>query len=235
MTLPHFMIEEDVWLGKILKQKAFRLKKKPHASVTLGKKPGFYYAKVPTSDIRSVQALQRAGFYVVDTNVTYERLSVSSRSPATRKGLQIRLAQDADYQTAQDIAARCFHTSRFHLDPGIKRELAHRIKREWVRSYARGLRGDALMVAEWKGRIVGFLALISSPKEKVQTVDLIGIAPEYQRQGFAQALLERWMTNSKRFEHLRVGTQVANTVSVRLYEKLGFRLRESAYVLHAHL
>ena len=34
---------------------------------------------------------------------------------------------------------------------------------------------------------------------------------------------------------LRVGTQVANVPSLRLYENCGFRVAESAYVLHGHL
>jgi hypothetical protein len=33
---------------------------------------------------------------------------------------------------------------------------------------------------------------------------------------------------------MRVGTQIANIPSLRLYERLGFTMAESAYVLHAH-
>ena len=33
---------------------------------------------------------------------------------------------------------------------------------------------------------------------------------------------------------LRVGTQAANTPSVRLYESLGFRLSQAQFVLHHH-
>jgi len=40
--------------------------------------------------------------------------------------------------------------------------------------------------------------------------------------------------SEKGYTTLRVGTQVANIPSTRLYEKAGFRLRASHYVLHAH-
>ena len=34
---------------------------------------------------------------------------------------------------------------------------------------------------------------------------------------------------------LRVGTQVANLPSISLYEKCGFHVAETTYVLHAHV
>jgi dTDP-4-amino-4,6-dideoxy-D-galactose acyltransferase len=59
-----------------------------------------------------------------------------------------------------------------------------------------------------------------------------------QRQGrglgetLTQAFAARW---ASRAERLRVGTQLANTAALRLYERLGFRVAEASYVLHAHV
>ena len=36
------------------------------------------------------------------------------------------------------------------------------------------------------------------------------------------------------FEYIRVGTQLANVPSLRLYEKLGFYIVDAAYVFHYH-
>jgi len=50
-----------------------------------------------------------------------------------------------------DIAESAFVYSRFHLDPLVPKELANRVKREWIANYVRRQRGERLLVAEVDG------------------------------------------------------------------------------------
>lgn len=69
-------------------------------------------------------------------------------------------------------------------------------------------------------------------------IDLIAVAPQVARQGLAQEMIAFIAANGTGDGHrpsgLRVGTQAANTPSVRLYESLGFRLVKAQFVLHHH-
>lgn len=191
-----------------------------------------YYAKVGTDEIDAVRVLGAAGFYVVDASVTLE----ARRTPAPRAAAGVRVVDAAPAHEAAvlDIAETCFRYSRFHLDPAVPRILANRIKREWIASYFRGLRGDRLFVALADERPAGFLAALT-PDARTARIDLIGVAEAASRRGIGAALVSSF-TNQYGRTHscLEVATQLANVPSLRLYASCGFVVAASQYVLHLH-
>jgi ribosomal protein S18 acetylase RimI-like enzyme len=200
--------------------------------------PGFYHAKVSTRDIALLRDLQARGFYVVDTNVTFERAPGLLGGPPSSGNVTVRNAAPRDTDEVLDIAATCFVYTRFHLDPQVSNEAANAIKREWIANYANGSRGEELLVAELDGKVAGFLAVLRghSPAPGDRIIDLIGVAQDCQGRGVGKALVRHFVEASQgRCALLRVGTQVANIPSIRLYEQSGFRLAGSNYVLHAHV
>ncbi len=194
--------------------------------------PGFYWAKVEVDDVARVRDLSGSGFYVVDTNVALEwtRPAQQSRTAA----VQIAPAQPGQHDALLQLAGICFRYSRFHLDPEIGAEVADRVKREWVRSHLTGSRGLELLAASEEGVTVGFLAVTESGDARA--IDLVGVAPAAQGRGIGGALVaafvERHGDGGRR---LLVGTQLANLPSLRLYERVGFRLHSARYVLHRHV
>jgi ribosomal protein S18 acetylase RimI-like enzyme len=244
-------IEPDAWLAEVLGHPAFRVywpapptdlsagAEAPRAALA-GSPAGsaFYYAKVPARGVDQVRALCSLGFAVVDVNVSFERSPDAHTGLPTRPWIQVRDMRPADHADVLDIAGHCFTYSRFHLDPFIAREQANGVKREWVRNYILGRRGERVLVAEWDGAPVGFLAVLAAdvPGRSCRVIDLIGVAPERQGRGVGRALVDHFIrAYAGGCDRLRVGTQVANTPSARLYEGCGFRLADSAYVLHAHV
>lgn len=194
--------------------------------------PVFAYAKVDTGDVASLWALNEHGFRVVDAALTLEG---SARIDAS--GNNLRLAGPDDRDPVGAIAASSFRYSRFHIDPLIPLEMAHALKAEWATNFFKGTRGDGMVVAERDGRVVGFTQLMWQTPE-VLVIDLIGVEPAHQGQGIGRAMIGyAWRHGTgdhRRPSKIRVGTQVANTPSIRLYESLGFRLMASQYVLHFH-
>jgi hypothetical protein len=150
-----------------------------------------YFTKIDTAEVRTLRALAEAGLYVVDVSVTFrlDARRVEGVAPAdaagghqTVAGLVVAEVQPDQHEAVLDIAASSFRFSRFHLDPLM--DGANRIKREWVRSYLRGVRGDRLFAASLNGRTVGFLAALTATLEDRPTamIDLIGVEPSVQRQ-----------------------------------------------------
>jgi ribosomal protein S18 acetylase RimI-like enzyme len=198
------------------------------AIVAAQKRPVFLYARVPTGSVAALRDLEGLGFALVDTNVIFERPAVGVRvtSATTRQ------ARPEDRGAVMELAARGFSHSRLHLDPAIARDVADRSRAEWAGNFFAGRRGDHMIVAEADGVLAGFAQLLG-PRDSVVTIDLIGVAAPYRRRGIAAALIAA-SGKIAGAQTLRVGTQIANTPSLRLYETLGFRIVETHYVLHYH-
>jgi ribosomal protein S18 acetylase RimI-like enzyme len=195
------------------------------------KKQLFAYAKVPVHSIASIAFLEDLGFHLVDTNITFEKHI--GPTPAAAGPCTIRSASNADEVQTVALASRAFRYSRFHLDHHLAEGIADRIKAQWVKSYFAGQRGDAMIVAETERTIIGFLQLIQNNDESV-TIDLIGVDTTQRRRGIASALISFAEAQFPAARRLRVGTQLANSPSLKLYEHLGFRLCDSQYVFHFH-
>lgn len=237
-------IEADKWLGDVLERPAFRVA--PAAPSAPGARPlhaharaspgAFYYAKVATSDVAAARALARAGMFVVDVNVTLEWDPSAPRRLAST-GVDVHALRPGEENEVVAIAGRAFEQSRFHLDPDLAPELAHRVKREWVANYARGQRGDRLFVASDGRRPVGFLAALatSSAQGSSAVIDLVAVDASARGAGYGRALVDAFVQHyGPTHATLRVGTQAANHGSLALYQGSGFVVRETQYVLHMH-
>lgn len=236
-------MEPDAWLAGLWNRPVFRLV--PGAepdgarAVIAGawpSGPAFVYAKVPADRSPCVAGLESLGFHAVDVNITLDR-EPGAVPPHTLADLEIDDARASDEAAVLDVAGSCFRYSRFHLDPRVPAELANRIKREWMANYFRRVRGEALLVARLRGAAVGFLAILSSAVAggRASVIDLVGVSASAQGRGIGRALVEAFIGRGMgRCDTLRVGTQVANIPSLRLYEQCGFKVAESTYVLHGH-
>ncbi len=240
-------IQEDRWLSARIGRPVFRVEVGDHsgdcetvARHARGQPATRYYAKVATHHVDLVRQLAAVGFYVVDVNVMFDR-NAEAQPQAPRRpepAVLVREVHSTDHEAVLRIAGSCFRYSRFHLDPGLPTIIADRIKRDWISSYVQHRRGDALLVAERNGRVVGFLAAMISEeaKQRIGTIDLIGVDAGCQRQGvgyhLVQGFFDRYRSQCAAF---RVGTQAANVPSMRLYEACGFSVWKTTYVLHLHV
>jgi GNAT superfamily N-acetyltransferase len=233
----------DNWLASILGRKAFRLVV-PHdctsERIREGLReiePGFYYAKVSTRDVAHIEALAQCGFCVVDVSVTFER-KPDEMPAANPSNCSVCDYEPDRHGDVARIGEDSFVYSRFHLDPQIPNVTANRIKRAWVENAMLGRRGDRLLVAEWEGQPAGFLIELHAihDGQHARVIDLVAVAPAFQGRGIGSALVRHVVKDAaKSASIVRVGTQAANIPSMRLYERLGFQICETNFVLHAHL
>lgn len=230
----------DAWLSEVFGYDAFKLNLENDEIIdsknvfTKGSLPsrGFYYTKVPVHSVTQVGALTNAGFRVIDVNVTFER---EPENITINENIIVRDVKPEDKIDVLNIAETSFIYSRFHLDPFVSKELADKIKRDWIANYIRKQRGERLLIAEMEGHPAGFLALLVT-NEKVGVIDLIGVAKNMQGRGVGKRLVQFHINEAvNKYSHLLVGTQIANVSSMRLYQSCGYNISNSTYVLHAHV
>lgn len=231
-----FEIEPDRWLASVMGRPAYTVRcvqaggaEAAHITARLSEERAFATAKVPADDIGLTNILVDAGFRVVDVTLTFSKNAGVAQACGS-----VREATTGDEGSVREIARSAFRYSRFHLDPLISNELANTIKMEWAGNFFKGLRGNAMLVAEMEGAVGGFCQLIVRNGDAI--VDLIAVKTSFSRRGLARKLLAGvtvWAENRNiSIQRLVVGTQAANTASVNLYESLGFRLASSTLVLH---
>ena len=244
-------IREDSWLSEIFGYPVFRVEPgDERAAVPLGDvvrnhesrhSSAMYYAKIDADRIETVRELSRAGFYVVDVNVTFgvPAADVAGRGrPADSGRHVIREIAREHHEAVLRIAATCFKYSRFHLDPLIRVDVANRIKHDWILNYIKKQRGERLWVALSNDQAAGFLAVFASDAggRRVRTIDLIGVDSAFQGRGFGASLVAFFIDRyAEVCDYLQVGTQVANLPSMKLYQKFGFAIVRAQYVLHKHV
>lgn len=188
------------------------------------------FSKINTCLVSMEKALIDADFKLIDTNLKFE-LKEKRLSAEQQNDFKMCFSEKKHQDAIQSIARDNFSYSRFHIDPKIDNDIANQIKHNWVKSYFLGERGDAMVVAILDNEPVAFLQLIV--KENQLIIDLIGVAERAQRMGIASSMINFASTNIKR-PIIKVGTQIGNLPSTKLYQKLGFLLTESYNVFHYH-
>ncbi len=235
-------VKTDAWLTKILERDVYRLIVdesstdgdrfvEREAFAALKSAVAFAYAKTAVDFMPGIRSLIRMGFTLVDTNVLFSK---PIGQPDCEPGVyEIQPASAAHEDQVADLAYDSFEFSRFHLDPLIPKDLASRVKAEWTRSYFRGQRGDQMFVATREGDVVGFVLLIGGD-DHTWIIDLIAVDRRHRSQGVARGMISHVEAHGEGFTHVRVGTQLANIPSIRLYAQLGFVMDEAHYVFHYH-
>jgi ribosomal protein S18 acetylase RimI-like enzyme len=232
---PH--LAEDQWLAARLGRPAFHLlgaldapgRWSEDVAHRLKRQPVFIDLKVPVEDRASVERAAKLGFTLIDTNL---RLSTERTAIPAVEQNEVAFAKPDMEAAVGAIAERAFVFDRFHRDPRTAQN-AGIIKRDWARNFFSGRRGEWMVVASRSGAPVGFLQLLRSAAGEL-VIDLIAVDPARFGQGLASAMIGFAAQHCDVPGPVVVGTQLANVRSIRLYERLGFRLRSAQYVFHHH-
>jgi len=234
-------LHHDQWLSDVLKHEVYQLDvsyefiKSPEStnrafSSKIRSKNVFIYAKVQVHDHGAIKLLENLGFNLVDTNIIFEKpIDSPSRGAGSS---EIRFAVPEDRRGVRSLAAYSFSYSRFHLDALIPNDQANQIKASWAENFFFGRRGDSMVVTSVDGKIAGFVQLLHSGKDLV--IDLIAVDRNFRRKGIASDMICFAQAAIKGFKRVRVGTQLANIPSIRMYERLKFMAIDASYVFHYH-
>ena len=236
------MFLKDEWLSKQISKNVYQLKVKgilennfsqnwKEFKRTHIREDYFIFSKISTNVVNIWQFLEKAGFKLIDTNIKFELHGNILSKNDQKNDIEICFAKKKHKIIVGKIARDNFIYSRFHLDPLISNDIANIIKQKWVENYFLGKRGDEMVLALLNGKPVGFLQLIIKNSELF--IDLIGVDKTVQGKGLASAMI-KYAEKTITHRCIKVGTQIGNLPSIKLYQKLGFVFSGSDYVFHYH-
>ena len=208
----------------------------------------FLLCKTDTDDTLCIHAMEREGFYLMDTMLDYvydfRKFPLHDiYSPPLPQGAKIRLAQEDDLEELVAVAHASFreHFGRFHVDERISKRQAVRVYEEWIKSSWGGY-ADWIFVAEINKRIAGYSVwrktsfLEQNLAIKLGHYSIGTIHPDYYGYGFFSALTYSGM---KVFEGIvdciEGPTHTNNYKTQWAYNKLCWRICGARHSFHKWL
>jgi hypothetical protein len=198
--------------------------------------------KADADDFTLMQCLEGKGFYLVDTIVTYIFIPRRQELGHGKYLFKTRVYRPEDHDAVLHVASEAYKgfIGRYHADPHLPRELCDRLYQMWARQLLDGGIAERIIVAERKGKVVGFLGyrlkrdILESTGVKCVGGGLGGCLPEGL--GAYTAILEEAMREGMhRYDMQDFETQLNNVNIVRVYQKLNFEYARAKHTFHAWL
>lgn len=198
--------------------------------------------RVDADDLMLAQVLEEKGFYLVDTIVTYIFNPRRQELPHIKQLYNTRVYREEDHDAVLHVAAEAYKNfiGRYHTDPHLPNDLCDKLYRRWAKQIVEGGIAEQTIVAERKGKVIGFLGytlkkdILEATGVKVVGGGLGGCLPE----GFGAyvAMLETAMREGMHHYDMQdFETQINNVNIVRIYQKLNFEYARAKYTFHAWL
>jgi len=195
----------------------------------------FLIARCSTRELNTLQAMESAGFLIMDTLI-YFYFDLLRKTLPERRQVTIRSVRPQDIEVIADVARQAFrgYESHYHADLRLDRSACDDLYVDWaVRSCTQKDMADEVLVAEANNEVFGFLALKSTGNNEADC-RLYAVSHQTQRKGVGQALLIEalYWGKSKGLNALMISTQITNIASQKSCIRVGFEPYCSFHTFH---
>lgn len=207
-------------------------------------------AKIDVEDMAGLAAVQKQGFRVMDTLVTYINDATRTRPPeiqdppgVTRTTYHKDRLHEVPYSEIEHIAdfmRKGYRIDRYHADTRLPADRSHEVYVEWFKKAFEGKWADGVHVVRKDGKIVGFCSVQDQPEllelydARITARGLAGVVPEGK--GAYAIVTEMVRTNcpvGTRFQEF--DTQIQNFPVINVWIKQGMPYMRGRYTLHRWL
>lgn len=223
-------LSEDKFVSNLIGYKSYITKKKILLKdLKLLRKPFFLTFKSSNKLISKLKS-KKIQIKLVSKLVYFERKYI------TNQPLEIncRKATKKDLKQLLAIAKENNLNSRFVMDRLIPNNFKKNYRIEWVKNFFKKKRGNYLLVAIFKTKVLGFVLIIK--KKNLLVIDLIVTSKKYRKKGVATSLIN-YINNEimKPTDKIFAGTQKNNLIAIKMYKKMGFfKKKTETLCYHIH-
>ena len=167
---------------------------------------------------------------LVSKMITYERKYLKDLATY----IDCREAKNKDIPQLKKICLEDTSNSRFFNDLKLPLKFRKNFRAEWLLNYFKKKRGDILIVAYNKNKVLGFILMLK--KNFGLQIDLIVSSKKHQNKKVGTSLINYVNNNYLRKKDIiRAGTQLDNIKANKIYKKIGFiKQKISSYIYHLH-
>ncbi len=200
-------------------------------------------ARVDVADAEAIQALEDAGFRMMDALATYiYPLKRPAPEPGKDMGV-LRLYEPGDRDQILDITREAYRgfRGRYHLDPHLPRERSDELYVEWARKSCDGDWADVVLVTEnGKGELHGWASYRTiEPVSAIGGTAIrgggLGACRRDKPGAYAGLLRAATVRIHGGGAVTEMQTQIFNFPTIRLYEAVATQFVRADYTLHAWL
>jgi GNAT superfamily N-acetyltransferase len=192
-------------------------------------------ARCSTGDLPAAQAMERAGYILMDTLVYYDRDLTRAPIPDDRGTVPVRPIRPGEEDQVRAVAAEAFkgYLGHYHADERLERKSCDEAYTSWAVRSCMGNAADEVLVADLDGAIVGFATLRLTNPDEGEGV-LFGVGPAAQGRGIYRSFMIGGMNwcRSQGAARMVVSTQITNVVVQKVWTRVGFEMSHSYYTFH---
>jgi dTDP-4-amino-4,6-dideoxy-D-galactose acyltransferase len=181
------------------------------------------YWLADADDARTVRLAEQHDFSLVDVRMTLSKKLAEPGTGLNRRAVgTIRPALARDLPALRTIARQSHHDTRFYFDPHFAAAKCDALYEIWIAKSIQGY-ADAVLVADWEDRVVGYVTCKSLDLTLGQ-IGLLAVDGGAVGLGFGSALITvalDWF-RERGHQRVRVVTQGRNTRAQRCYQRAGF-------------
>lgn len=194
--------------------------------------------RIDINDISSIHILERNGFKLMDTLVTFTFDRHKNKFPLIKELYNVRKFKDKDLNVLVNVATNAFSNDRFHLDSNISNDKADALYKEWIRNSCK--RKEPVFVAVKKDRAIGFLTynlyeiLAKITNFKIMGQGLMAVSP-----GNKGALISLMKATFRdvclHYDCVEYDTRLNNYEVIRTCQRFGLDFVRAKYTFHRWL
>ncbi len=196
-------------------------------------------------DFSNVHLFEKNGFLLIDISMKFSRpmLFASDAAATERDGWTVRLATAADADWMQSLGARSHAQTHFLNDPALAPEKTQALFAAWVARCIDKLAYRIYVLEDEAGRGRGFVIYLRNEVffkavgKRPIILDYVIIDPNVRGSGIGPWFIAESLRREKDsgFDYCELRTSQHNHMAIGCYEKLGFRLCATDFVLHRKL
>jgi len=194
--------------------------------------------KIDFSSCRLLHSQMNEGFFLETQGFRFIELNYQPVLNNLEKfdfpvsSIDISLAESSDQETLANVAETLFNNERFHQDPQIETNLAHKRYRIWLEN-AFKQNHQTVLKCILNQEIVAFF-VVEYPEPNHCFWSLVGMLPKYQGKGLGKIVWQAMLKYHQQELVKTVSTSISshNVAVFNLYVALGFRFPEPYTTFH---
>ena len=221
---------EDEFVSQLIGYKSFIISKDLNINLIKYLKKPFFITFKCKSKTKFSSKYKDLEVKLTSKMVTYERKYLKDLVTY----VDCREAQKKDIPQLKKICLEDTSNSRFFNDLKLPLKFRKNFRAEWLLNYFKKKRGDILIVAYNKNKVLGLILMLK--KSFGLQIDLIVSSKKHQNKKVGTTLINYVNNNYlKKGDIIRAGTQLDNIKANKIYKKIGFiKKKLSSYIYHIH-